>query len=127
MTYQHKRARCAKETKDILENIIRLTKTEYDLMEKTEATKVESPFDDVVRSESRSNVLPGQARTVLREEGHQEPDEKEIQVHDHDGEDFEDYKPTIEVKLDAQQAKEIFEKKRKHRNYAEFRFDYGHV
>lgn len=127
MTYQHKRTRCAKETKDLLENIAKLRKTEYDLMETTEAVKVGSPFDDVLSGESRSNVLPGQARTVLQEEGHQESDEKEIQVHDHDGEEFEDYKPTIEVKLDAQQAKEIFEKKRKHRNYAEFRFDYGHV
>ncbi len=127
MTYQHKRTRCAKEAKDILENIAKLRKTEYDLMETTEAVKVGSPFDDVLSGESRSNVLPGQARTVLQEEGHQESDEKETQVHDHDGEEFEDYKPAIEVKLDAQQAKEIFEKKRKHRNYAEFRFDYGHV
>ncbi len=127
MTYQHKRARCAKETKDILQNIVKLGKTEYDLMETTEAVKVGSPFDDVVKGGSLSNVLPGQARAVLLDEDHQESDETEIQVHDHDGEEFEDYKPTIEVKLDAQQAKEIFEKKRKHRNYAEFRFDYGHV
>ncbi|RDE13227.1 MAG: hypothetical protein C4K49_08870 [Candidatus Thorarchaeota archaeon] len=127
MPYQHKKARHAKETKEILENIVKLRKTEYELMESAESVKVGSPFDDVVRNESRPNVLPGQVHKAPQDEDHRESEEKEIQVHDRGSEDFEDYKPTTEIKLDAHQAKETFEKKRKHRNYAEFRFDYGHV
>jgi len=102
MTYQHKRASCCKETKEILNNILQMKKSEYELFE--------SPPDSApvkLSNEQRGkvNVLP---------DG--EPVESDEPM---DG--MENYEPTQETDFKADEIKDCLEKKKKRRNYIEFR------
>jgi hypothetical protein len=120
MAYKHKKASCSKTSKDILENIIRCKDSEYGLNEPSETIKATSLLHEIVEGKPSPNALPYQDEALVSEE-----ETEDVQVHDHATDDFENYKPATELKFDCQEPKVRFEKKGKHRNYAEFRFDYG--
>ncbi len=102
VTYQHKKGTCAKDTRQILsENVLELKETEYDLIKTPEAVQ-ES------KTEKRPNFL-------TREDP---PEQDSIET------DLEEYHPAQEVKMRVVDAKENIEKKKKKRNYIEFREDY---
>jgi hypothetical protein len=122
LTYQHKRAVCSRTSRDILENILKLREAEYGLIEAAQTIKTENLTEEILEGRPTSNILPGEAGETVSSG---EEDTEHIQAHDHATHDFENYKPPMELKFDAQEPKVRFEKKGKHRNYAEFRFDYG--
>ncbi len=95
MTYQHKKNLCAKETRDILtEHVLEIKKTEYAIIKGTQAEAVNAKTSgpNVIRSEEVASV-----------------------------ENLEDYSPPKQMKFKSAEVKERFEKKKKKRNYLEFR------
>ncbi len=118
MTYHHKRDSCSKETREILDNIFHHELSGYELPEqrvKASSSKADS------HDEGRENVLPEEAAGLLAEFG----------VHATDSETDmalpaarDRYLPPHQLDFEAAEAKESYEKKKKHRNYVEFRPDY---
>lgn len=122
MGYQHKDDSCCKETKEILENVLFVKKTEYEFLEGAETVKVESPVKNIVQEESEVNVLPSETEEMMSE-----VEKENVSVPSSpasDLEDLENYTPTQEAPPEAVNTKEIFEKKRKKRSYVEFREEY---
>ena len=105
MTYQHKRASCCKETKEILNNILQMKKSEYELFESPPASALAKPSKE---QRGKVNVLPGN-----------EPVESDESM-----DDMENYEPTQETDFEADEIKDCLEKKKKKRNYIEFRSNY---
>jgi hypothetical protein len=92
-----------KETREILDNILHMKKSEYEMFE----TSTSKPVAQ--KKKKKANVLPGQANEQLNEE---------IM------EDMENYKSTQELDFEVDDVKDCLEKKKKWRNYIEFRPDY---
>ncbi len=97
-----------KETKEILGNILRMTKSEYELFEHVSSSTTSKSFDKKVSA--KPNVLPREAEKMPN-------NEKAL-------EDMENYNPNQELHFEAEEVKECLEKKKKRRNYIEFRPDY---
>lgn len=94
--------------------------SEYDVTDPSETIKATSLLHEIADGRTISNALPCQDEEPVSEE-----EAEHVQVDDRATDDFENYKPPTELKFDCQEPKVRFEKKGKHRNYAEFRFDYG--
>jgi hypothetical protein len=105
MTYHHKRASCCKETKEILNNILQMKKSEYDLFESPPASR---PAKLSNEQQDNVNVLSGNETVVV----------------DESMEGMENYEPTQETDFKADEIKDCLEKKKKRRNYIEFRSRY---
>ena len=120
MTYQHKRDKM-KDTKEIVENILQSKATDYDLTKPSEIVTSGKTIQ-IIRGGSRgANVLPDDAEEIL-----EQCDEDSVMV---DGkciriEDLGSYEPIQEIDVEATELKEDFEKKKKKRNYIEFKKDY---
>lgn len=95
-----------KDTRDIIENVLRAHCMDYDL---ADASSVKSPqkSKEIVHLESGSNVLVSE-----KDEGNGNLD------------DIETYQPSRKVEVDVNEVKDGVEKKKKKRNYIEFRTDY---
>ena len=94
-----------KETKEILENILQMKKSDYEL------TKTISASSPELRDEEESeepNVLSGDAEGTSKEE-------QEV---------MENYESTQAMDFEVDEVKDCLEKKKKRRNYLEFRPDY---
>lgn len=116
MTYQHKRDPCSKETKEILQNIFRHDLETYHLAErKSEATGAQQ--GSTRKENGMANVLPAEAAVLLSSRGEA--------ANPGSSERLERYTPPREVDFEATEAKDSFEKKKKRRNYQEFRPDYA--
>lgn len=114
VTYQHKKSECSKDTREIVENIVRLNKSYYELDIKSkkfmESLSQESaPPLGTMRGKSEGNIfniptsLVGQS---LKAEG---------------------YKTLNEISESFGNYQEISEKKRNRRNYVEFKIDYENL
>ncbi|MHA1882600.1 MAG: hypothetical protein ACTSUO_06105 [Candidatus Thorarchaeota archaeon] len=115
MAYRHKREKCAKETKEILENVLLMKRTEYDCIDSAKTITVASPMGKIVNEETVTNVLPGGTEEELNE-----LDSSSIPIFSEGNDEIEgieDYIQTIEVDCKEIKAKEIFESARKKRNY----------
>jgi hypothetical protein len=121
LTYRHKRDSCSKETREILENLFRDDLGSYELTEErqTKTTDQEEPAEPLKGDE---NVLTAQAVLLLSDTG--EPLDRG-RVNPVGVAGLERYLPPHEVNFEATEAKESFEKKKKKRNYVEFRADYS--
>ena len=122
MGYHHKDDTCCKETKEILENVLCVKKEEYEFLEGAETIEVESSAKKILRDESEVNVLPNETEEMMSEvekESVSVPSSPPVDL-----EDLETYTPTQEAPPEAVNTKENFEKKRKKRNYVEFREEY---
>lgn len=108
VTYHHKRGSCAKETREILANILQMKKSEYELIDPSTSSFDSKPLDEI--HEDSANVLPGSADEI--------PDEEDVM------EDMETYEPTQEMDFEVDEVKDCVEKKKKRRNYIEFSPDY---
>ncbi len=97
-----------KETKEILGNILRMKKSEYELFEPVSSSTESKSLDKKVTA--KPNVLPREAEDIPDTEGALE--------------DMENYDPNQELNFEAEEVKECLEKKKKRRNYIEFRPDY---
>lgn len=117
MTYQHKRASCAKKTKDILhENFLKVKKAEYVLAEPTSSIDTESEVGKILSNDV--NTLPDESTEVLSED-----DVEEVPVHTPDIEHGQ-YAPEEEAHVEPESTKKVIEKKKGMRNYMESRVDY---
>ena len=115
MAYRHKREKCAKETKEILENVLLMKQTEYECIDCAKTITVTSPMGKIVDEETVTNVLPSSAEEKLNES-----EISSIPIPSEGNDEFEvieDYIQTIEVDCKEVNAKEIFESARKKRNY----------
>jgi hypothetical protein len=106
MTYRHKRDQCTKEARDILENILCENVSNYD-MTGDRGGGIPEKTRDTVHIENGANVL---VSDVDRENNNLD--------------EMEEYRPSQEFDFEAREVKEGFEKKKKKRNYIEFRADY---
>ncbi len=111
MTYQHKRSECSKDTREIVENIVRLNKSYYELDIKSkkfmESLSEESaPPLAMVRGRSETNIFNIPTSLVRQ--------------------DFEAerYKTLNDISDSFRNYQEFSEKKRNRRNYVEFKIDY---
>ena len=105
MTYRHKRDQCIKNTKDIIEKILGIHSDEYDLAEKSQEGYY-SKSKEATHFSNGANIL----------------------VTDTDSncsnfDEMENYQPCQEFDFEVAVVKEVFEKKKKRRNYLEFRED----
>ena len=98
-----------KETKEILDNILRMKKSEYEMLDPSATSFTSKPFDQ--KEPADANVLSGEAESELSEEGTRE--------------DMESYETSQELDFEVDEVKDCVEKKKKRRNYIEFRSDYA--
>lgn len=97
-----------KETREILDNILHMKKSEYEMLEHSTTSSASKPIDQ--KEPDGANVLPGEAESILSEEGSME--------------NMETYQPTQEIDFEVDEVIDSVEKKKKRRNYIEFRSDY---
>ena len=101
MTYQHKKGQCIKETRDILiKHVTEIKKSEYAIIEKDESEESDE-CDESNESSDEKNVLHSDENPST--------------------DNLEEYSPPNQVKFKPAEAKESFEKKKKKRNYIEFK------
>jgi len=121
VTYRHKKDHCVKETKEIVENILQFGASDYDLADPSEIVTSGKTIQ-IIRSEtSEANVLPTDTEEMM-----ECCDEDSVMV---DGEcvrieNLESYESGQEIDIEVAELKEGIEKKKKKRNYMEFKKDY---
>ena len=98
-----------KETKEILDNILQMKKSEYEMLYPSATSFTSKPFDQ--KEPADANILSGEAESELSEEGTME--------------DMESYETSQELDFEVDEVKDCVEKKKKRRNYIDFRSDYA--
>lgn len=121
VTYQHKKDRCMKDTKEIVENILRMEASEYDLAEPSDIVTSGKTIQIIRRETTEANILPKETEEMMEHCSDEEAmiDGKCVRL-----EDLETYEPGQEIEVEVSELKEGIEKKKKKRNYIEFRKDY---
>ena len=118
MTYKHKRGKCAKETKEILEDVLRFKEEEYGCIDCTETVKVSNPIEKIISEETpkiEAKELRSQAETAMEESELQASDEPTPQI-----ESLESYAPPKDIGLSTTpEAKTLLDKEKKKRAYME--------
>jgi hypothetical protein len=114
MTYEHKHAICTKKTEEIIGDIMRFAKSEYEIAMSGVSRGDAENEDDASDSE---NIIPPKGEKETGEVTTSEPPSEETNVMEH-------YEPIREMDFEPKEAQEAFEKKKKGRNYLEFRADY---
>jgi len=94
-----------KETKEILDTILQMKKSDYELTQFSSDTSAKQEK----KQHENVNILPGDAEEILSEE---------------EQEDMGSYESTQELDFEVDEIKDCLEKKKKRRNYIEFRPDY---
>ncbi len=84
-----------------------MKKSDYEILEISSSTTSKQEVKEV---NDETNVLPGDASTLLSREGTPE--------------DVENYQSNQELDFEVEDVKDCLEKKKKRRNYIEFRSDY---
>ncbi len=120
VTYHHKRERCLKDTKEIVENILHMKASDYDLSDPSEIVTSGKAIQIIERESHETNVLPSETEEMM------ECDSDEALI---DGdcislERLESYETGQEIDFEVSELKEGIEKKKKKRNYIEFKKDY---
>ncbi len=121
MTYSHKRKKCAKETKEILENVIRGHKAKYAFINEGQTVVVSNPIERVAKDAGKINVLETKPEHGL---------EKEVEIEDKsksepsETEGMENYQPNREVGDPRSEIKKVVQRDRKRRNYVNLRDEY---
>lgn len=120
MTYRHKREKCAQETKEILEDVLKAKNEEYGCLDCAKTIRVGNPMEKILSEEISMNDLKSQAESIIEETQSEKADEifAEGQV-----DSLEKYTPSDEMKLDNANSLEGLKKKKKG-GYVEFKKDY---
>jgi hypothetical protein len=124
MSYRHKKSASRKGPKEILGNILRLGLISYDFFSTPEveeeivSTEKSIPIDT-------PNTLPEETEDIFDDSEEEElvlpPSPEDI------SELSDQYIPVQEIEFEVEEIQEDCEKKKKRRNYLEFRADYGKV
>lgn len=112
-----------KETKEIVENILQMEASDYDLADSSEIVTSGKTVQIMRHKDHEVNTIPEDTEELMKDC----PEDEEIV----DGEcvsleDMETYEPCQEVEIDFEvtELQEGIEKKKKKRNYIEYREDY---
>ena len=110
-----------KETKEIVENILQSEASDYDLADPSEIVTSGKTIQIINNETADPNILPEDTDEMM-----ERCDEDSVMV---DGEcvgleDLETYEPGEEIDIEVAELKEGIEKKKKKRNYIEFKKDY---
>ncbi len=124
MSYRHKKSSCSKKTREILEDF------EPPEDDKYGQVQVAGAVNDVTSGEETDTVKKEETNVLSpdAEEGLESNDERQVQIPPmptNEVELLEDYVPIQEATFEVEATKEDIEKKKKKRNYVEFRPDYG--
>jgi hypothetical protein len=121
MTYKHKKEKCAKETKEILEDVFQAKKEEYGCLDCIETVPVSNPVEKILAEESHTDSVKPWTASLVEET---EECAEEVTVNTN-GENHEDYSPVKQsTKKSKKDPKELYEKDEKNRAYVEFKKDY---
>ncbi|NHJ13020.1 MAG: hypothetical protein EAX95_05050 [Candidatus Thorarchaeota archaeon] len=123
MSYRHKKSAFAAGPREALGNIVKLELISYDLADGSKVRK-ESTSREKKRDEEETNTLPEDTEETFATE------DSEIAlppIHDIETDLYDRYVPAQELQFEVEEVKEVFEKKKKRRNYVEFRVDYGRL
>jgi len=110
-----------KETKEIVENILRMKASEYDLADSSEIVTSGKTIQIIRRDNTEVNILPSETKEMMEDcsEDQAMVDGKCVNL-----DDLGSYESGQEIGIEAAELKEGIEKKKKKRNYIEFRKDY---
>ncbi|MHA1864426.1 MAG: hypothetical protein ACTSWA_11710 [Candidatus Thorarchaeota archaeon] len=110
-----------KETKEIVENILQMEASDYDLTDPSEIVTSGKTIQISREEETESNVLPEDTEELM---GECSENEEIVNGDCVSLEDMETYESGQEIDIEVTELKEGIEKKKKKRNYLEFRKDY---
>ncbi|MHA1389529.1 MAG: hypothetical protein ACTSR9_13945 [Candidatus Thorarchaeota archaeon] len=120
-----------KDTKEIVENILQSEASDYDLADPAEIVTSGKTIQIIRGETAETNILPTDTEEMMEccedtEEMMECCEEDSVMV---DGEcvsleDLESYEPGQEIDVEVSELKEGIEKRKKRRNYIEFRLDY---
>jgi len=85
-----------------------MKKSDYEILEPSTSSSASKPLDQ--KQEESASDIAGTSDEISSEESAMEQ--------------METYEPTQEMDFEADEVKDCFEKKKKRRNYVEFRSDY---
>ena len=128
MTYRHKKKECAKSTKDILDNVIKEQDSEYEIVSSAKVIKRKKKDSDETKdSEDEESDNSNNTNTLSNGNG-LNPFDKDIEeVNLSNGTNYE-LAGGEDIDFNIDDAKKSFEKKKKRlRNYLEFRSDYAQL
>ncbi|TFG11469.1 hypothetical protein EU537_12240 [Candidatus Thorarchaeota archaeon] len=121
MTYSHKRKKCAKKTKEILDNVIRDHKAKYAFINEGQSIVVSDPMESVVEDTTKINVLPTSSEDETKEDV-DEADKQKPESFETKG--MENYRPNREVRDPGSEIRKVVQRDRKRRNYVNIRDEY---
>jgi len=123
VTYRHKKDPCTKETKEIVENILQMEASDYDLADSSEIVTSGKTIQIMRHENHEVNTIPEDTEELMEKcsENEEIVDGECISL-----EDMETYEPCQEVETDFEvtEIQEGIEKKKKKRNYIEYRKEY---
>ncbi len=123
MRYHHKRAPCCKDTREILENVLKAEEVVYDLIERSESVSVKSPAEEALGSGTDVNVMDETADRVLSN-GPAKSEELAPSPATANGAGTEVYKNSLEVGLRVPDAEDPYKKRRARGNRLDGYRDY---
>ncbi len=120
MTYRHKREKCAQETKEILDDVLKTKEEEYGCLDCAETVRVGNPMERILTEEIPRDELKSPTESIMEEtqEGPTTPDTKEIH-----SEHLETYTQSDELR-NAESNSLKKPHKVKKGTYVEFKKDY---
>ncbi|MHA1909638.1 MAG: hypothetical protein ACW98Y_20225 [Candidatus Thorarchaeota archaeon] len=119
MTYRHKREKCAQETKEILEEVLKAEKEEYGCLDCAESVRVGNPMEKILSDEIPRATIKNQSEAIMEEVDVADETSQEIQM-----EDLETYEAPDSISTEESESSLESLKKKKKRTYVEFRKDY---
>ncbi len=121
MTYKHKKGKCSKETKEILEDVLHAKEEVYGCLDCVETIHLRNPMEKVLKENGATQEMKSQAASIINEA----KAESEQGVLDTES-NLETYQPPEDVKVTEENgAKQISDKEKKKRAYIEFKKDYA--
>jgi hypothetical protein len=109
-----------KDTKEIVENILHMKASDYDLSDPSEIVTSGKAIQIIERESHETNVLPSETEEMMECDS----DEALVEGECISLERLESYEPGQEIDFEVTELKEGIEKKKKKRNYIEFKKDY---
>ncbi|MFW9968057.1 MAG: hypothetical protein ACFFEA_12960 [Candidatus Thorarchaeota archaeon] len=119
MTYRHKKTICSKRTREILERYASISDQKYASAQHASAINLEDSEKPIDENCPDAENVRNEDTDLIDNEIQLPP----IPVNETEG--LEDYTPIEEPTFEVEATKEEMEKKRKKRNYVEFRDDYA--
>ncbi|TFF95753.1 hypothetical protein EU546_02725 [Candidatus Thorarchaeota archaeon] len=122
MGYEHKRKACTEEAEESLENVLKIERAEYALIEAAETVLIPNPMQEVLGKEATTNVLPDEANELLREESEEKVEVASATATETDT--IEEYETSVNVEFKIDREKDRYHKNRKAKNILKLGYEY---